>query len=698
MANPYIDALAGTSSWLSFGSNHITYAFDDSGTGGAWTVEYKNGYAAALQAWANVADLTIAEVSPGAGATFVETLWSRTSFAQALAFNAVGIHEFPNPSATAAGRFLANDPTTLYGLGPANPVPAPGTFNFQTFVHEIGHGLGLAHPHDRAQGTSVFPGVSSPYDLGDFGLNQTTYTVMSYNQALGSTVGAGNAAGPMAFDIAAIQQLYGANTTYMAGDNVYQIAQAAGNTHQWLCLWDANGNDEIRYGGASAAHIDLRAATLLSEIGGGGFASSVEGQAGGYTIANGVVIENASGGSGNDTIVGNSADNRLDGGGGADALAGGNGNDTYIVDNSGDTISEGAGLGFDTVFATVSHALEANVENLVLQGTAAIDGTGNADANAITGNAGDNVLDGQGGADQLFGGAGNDTYIVDNASDVLIEFQGQGTDKVLSSISFSIDLIPDVENIVLTGAANIDATGNFHDNHLTGNSGVNVLSGGDGNDIYDLSAGDTVIENAGEGIDTELSATASLVLFGNVELGELDGLGNFNLTGNELDNTLRGNAGRNAIVGGDGADLLTGASGNDRLYGGVGDDTLNGGIGRDVMSGGQGADVFVFARIADSGKAPASRDTILDFHHGEDKIDLHAIDAVAGTAKNNAFRFIGAADFHGVKGELHLIKINAPGRAHDVTIIEGDTNGDGAADFQIALTGLPHLTKTDFIL
>ena len=696
MANPYIDALAGTS-WLSVGlGNHITYAFNDADTGGAWTVGYKNGYTAALQTWANVADITIEEIAVGAGARLAETLWNKASFTLASSFGAVGLHDTPNLSGTAAGHFLANDPTSLYGLSAANP--APGTFNFQTFVHEIGHGLGLAHPHDTGQGTSVFPGVSSPSDLGNFGLNQTIYTVMSYNQAPGSTIGAGNIAGPMAFDIAAVQQLYGANTTYRAGDDSYQLAQVAGNTHLWLCLWDAGGNDEIRYGGSGVAHIDLRAATLRSEFGGGGFGSSVEGQAGGYTIANGVVIENASGGSGNDTIIGNAADNRLDGSAGADALAGGDGNDTYFIDNASDTVSEGAGLGFDTVYSAVSYALGANVENLVLQGVGAIDGTGNGDANAITGNAGDNILDGQSGADQLTGGAGNDTYIVDNASDVLIEFQGQGTDKVLSSISFSIDLITDVEDIVLTGTDSINATGNFHDNHIWGNSGVNVLSGGGGNDIYDLSAGDSVLENAGEGLDKELSSTVSFVLFGNVELGELQGLGNLNLTGNELDNTLRGNGSKNALSGGAGADLLIGVQGNDRLYGGAASDTLNGGIGRDVMAGGQGADVFLFARIADTGKAAASRDTILDFRHGQDKIDLHAIDAVTGTAKNNAFRFIGAADFHDVKGELHVIKINAPGRAHDVTIVEGDVNGDGAADFQIALKGLIGLTKADFIL
>ena len=116
------------------------------------------------------------------------------------------------------------------------------------------------------------------------------------------------------------------------------------------------------------------------------------------------------------------------------------------------------------------------------------------------------------------------------------------------------------------------------------------------------------------------------------------------------------------------------------------------------MAGGQGHDIFIFARISETGKTAAFRDTILDFKHGEDKIDLHAIDAMSGTAKNNAFRFLDAADFHNHKGELHATKINAPGRAHDVTIIEGDVNGDGAADFQIALTGLLHITKADFIL
>ena len=108
-------------------------------------------------------------------------------------------------------------------------------------------------------------------------------------------------------------------------------------------------------------------------------------------------------------------------GGGADAMAGGDGDDVYFVDDAGDAVTEQAGEGADTVRSTVSFALSAAVESLALTGAAAVDGTGNGLNNAITGNDAANLIDGRGGADLMAGGLGDDSYVVDDAGDVLVE-------------------------------------------------------------------------------------------------------------------------------------------------------------------------------------------------------------------------------------------------------------------------------------
>lgn len=194
-----------------------------------------------------------------------------------------------------------------------------------------------------------------------------------------------------------------------------------------------------------------------------------------------------------DTLVGSSGNDKLDGGLGADTMTGGDGNDIYVVDNTSDRVVETntSTSQIDTVLASVSWTLGANLENLVLTGVSAINGTGNERHNFITGNAANNVLDGAAGDDSMSGGDGNDTYYVDNADDAVIETNSNaalgGIDSVHSRLA-AYTLGTNVERLYIdsTGAAN--GTGNALDNTLFAGAGNNVLDGRDGIDTVSLSA------------------------------------------------------------------------------------------------------------------------------------------------------------------------------------------------------------------
>jgi len=325
-----------------------------------------------------------------------------------------------------------------------------------------------------------------------------------------------------------------------------------------------------------------------------------------------------SGGAGSDTLDGGAGNDVLDGGSGADKLTGGTGNDTYIVDDAGDTVIEAAGAGTDTVQASIDYTLGANVENLVLTGSA-LNGTGNALANNITGNAADNLIDGGAGVDTMAGGLGDDTYIVDATADVVVEAAGAGNDTVRASATYTLSA--NVENLVLTGSAAINGTGNALDNNITGNdannvlnggagkdtilggggndsidggSGADTMAGGTGNDSYIVDdAADTIVENAGEGVDA-VQASVSYRLAANVENLSLTGSAAIDGSGNELDNVITGNAGNNLLSGDAGNDILTGGAGADLLQGGSGDDTyrFGRGDGRDRVVDAEGSDTL----------------------------------------------------------------------------------------------------------
>jgi trimeric autotransporter adhesin len=278
----------------------------------------------------------------------------------------------------------------------------------------------------------------------------------------------------------------------------------------------------------------------------------------------------------NNTITGNSASNILNGGLGNDilngglgndTLIGGTGNDTYTVDAIGDVVNEASTIAteIDVVYSSTTYSLGANVENLILTGIAAINGTGNALNNTITGNAANNILDGGLGNDTLFGGTGNDTYVVDAIGDVVNEVSAIATeiDTVQSSVTYSLGA--NLENLTLTGVATINGTGNNLNNTITGNTANNVLNGRLGNDTYIVdSIGDVVHEDST--IATEIDTIQSSVTYSlgaNVENLILTGIAAIDGTGNALKNTITGNTANNILNGGLGNDTLIGGTGND---------------------------------------------------------------------------------------------------------------------------------------
>lgn len=353
------------------------------------------------------------------------------------------------------------------------------------------------------------------------------------------------------------------------------------------------------------------------------------------------------------TLIGNAGNNQLDGRLGADVMAGGAGNDTYIVDDAGDELIELAEQGVDTVRTTVSRTLEAHIENLVLSGTAAISGTGNALANVLSGNAaantlsggdGNDIINGGAGADTLIGGTGNDLYTVDNAGDAVIEAAGGGNDTVQTALNHT--LAAHVENLVLTGGGNRSASGNGLDNIISGNRGANVinglagndtLAGGLGNDTYRFDAGfgrDVIAEDDatpgnldrivfGAGITADQISLGRLnddlvletsdrqnsiqiadwfaaarhqierIEFAGGSFWDVAAIESRAMQSVDMPGLMRGDNDASELLGQIGNTLIEGQGGADILTDGEGNNLFSGGAGNDVVTGGDGNDLFV---------------------------------------------------------------------------------------------------------
>jgi Ca2+-binding RTX toxin-like protein len=348
------------------------------------------------------------------------------------------------------------------------------------------------------------------------------------------------------------------------------------------------------------------------------------------------------------------------------------------------------------VRASINYTLGDNVENLQLQGSGLIDGTGNALNNVISGTFLSNVISGLDGADRLYGFSGSDHLYGGDGDDRL---EGGAGDDVLDGGNGTDQLSGDDGQDILRGGAGddtidggvgIDALygdpgrdtliGDSGDDTLNGGAGIDRMIGGVGNDTYTVdSYGDKTIENEGEGTDRVFAST-NYKLGANVEKLTIQGSADLWAYGNGLDNTLIGNTGANKLYG---------LAGNDTLSGGAGADWLEGGAGQDGLSGGADNDSFVFRDGDFAGLTTSTCDEIKDFTSG-DKIRLNFVDANTLLGGDQAFSFIGTGAFSNTAGQLRYEQISGN------TYVEGDTNGDGIADFMIKLDGLHTLVGGDF--
>jgi Ca2+-binding RTX toxin-like protein len=228
---------------------------------------------------------------------------------------------------------------------------------------------------------------------------------------------------------------------------------------------------------------------------------------------------------------------------------------------------------------------------------------------------------------------------------------------------------------------------NVGNDDFTGLTANERIVGGQGADTINIGTGQDALGEQGNDIITGNASTNFIS----------GGLGDDTIDGGNGDDFLFGDSGNDVITGGAGGDTILGGAGSDILDGSAGADGLRGGPGKDFLTGGSDQDIFDFSSLADS-KRGASRDVITDFVPAFDQISVFGIDANTHKGGNQTFHFIGLQHFHHKAGELRYFEHHDVVAINERTVIQGDVNGDGKADFEIQLSGLHVLHATDFLL